>query len=375
MKIVFAMWGTLRTGGTNAIFHVASRLSQLGHDVRIVSLGARDHMWFSFESEKVEFYYPEEQLLSHMPIKFRNRQLGMIEGIDHVLRKFYISVDRVKILAQTLSHYASDADVVIATMFETAFSVNRMETGKYKKFYYIQHFETVSFNDAYNQQRVRETYFLPFKWIVSSTWANSRLMELTGKAGEVVVPGVDSSIYYPRNVQKDEKHKVIVSLGKSAEVKGVKYLFEALSILSKRIPNIKLILYGVEPDLKRLSPVDTDYVVSPSNEKLAELYSSANVVVTPSLYESSPSPPIEAMACGAPVVTTRYGTEDYCFDGENSLVVLPEDSDAMAKAISKILEDESLANKLRKNGLIKSRELSWDYTASNFEKILKENIL
>ena len=75
------------------------------------------------------------------------------------------------------------------------------------------------------------------------------------------------------------------------------------------------------------------------------------------------------------MVTTRYGTEDYCFDGENSLVVLPEASDAMAKARSKILEDESLANKLRKNGLIKSRELSWDYTASNFERILKENVL
>ena len=375
MKIVFAMGGTSRTGGTNAIFNVASGLSQFGHEVKIISLGARDHTWFSFEGRDVEFHYPEEQLLSHSSIKFRNRRFGMIEGVDHVLRKFGFSVDRVRILARTLSRYANNADAVIATYFETAFSVNRMETGKYKKFYYIQHFESVFFNDSYNQQRVCETYFLPFKWIVSSTWANSKLVELTGKAGEVVVPGVDSSIYYPRNVQKDEKHKVIVSLGKSAEIKGVKYLFEALSILSKRIPNIKLILYGVEPDLKRLSPVDTDYVVSPSNEKLAELYSSANVVVTPSLYESSPSPPIEAMACGAPVVTTRYGTEDYCFDGENSLVVLPEDSDAMAKAISKILEDETLANKLRENGLIKSRELSWDYTASNFERILKENVL
>ena len=375
MKIIFAMWGTLRTGGTNAIFNVASELSRFGHEVKIISLGARDHMWFSFEPGSVEFLYPEEQLLSHSPIKFRNRSLGMIEGIDHILRKFDISIDRIKILARTLSHYAKDADAVIATMFETAFSVNRMETGKYEKFYYIQHFESVSFNDSYNQKRVHETYFFPFKWIVNSTWANSKLMELTGKSGNIVVPGIDSSIYYPRNVQKDTNHKVIVSLGKSMEIKGVKYLFQALSKLSKRIPNIKLVLYGVEPDLKKLSPIDTDYVISPSNEKLAELYSSADVVVTPSLYESSPSPPIEAMACGAPVVTTRYGTEDYCYDGENSLVVPPEDSNALAEAISRILEDESLAKRLRENGIIKSGELSYHSTASNFERVLREKLL
>ena len=203
MKIVFAMWGTARTGGTNAIFNVASRLSQFGHEVKIISLGTRDHTWFSFEGRDVEFHYPEEQLFSHSPIKFRNRRFGMIEGIDHALRKFGFTVDRVKILARTLSRYANDADAVIATFFETAFSVNRMETGKYKKFYYIQHFESVFFNDSYNQQRVRETYFLPFKWIVNSSWANSKLMELNGKTGDIVVPGVDSSIYYPRNVQKD----------------------------------------------------------------------------------------------------------------------------------------------------------------------------
>lgn len=374
MKITFALWGTMRTGGSNAIFNVASRLSKFGHEIKVVSLGARDHNWFKFEPNAVQFYYPEEELVSHIPLKFKKRRLGTIEVTDFALRKFNVFIDRNKILTQALDKYAMDADMIIATMFETAFSVNRMTDGKYRKFYYIQHFESVSFKDTYNQKRVHETYFLPFNWIVSSSWANSKLFELNGKSGDVVVPGIDSSIYYPRNVQRDDKHRVIVSLGKSMEIKGLKYLFEALSTLSRRISNIKLVLYGAEPNLKKFSPVNTDYIIAPSNDQLAELYSSADVVVTPSLYESSPSPPIEAMACGAPVVTTRYGTEDYCYDGENSLVVMPEDSNALAEAIYRILEDESLAKKLRVNGMIKSRELSWDSTASNFERILKENI-
>lgn len=81
------------------------------------------------------------------------------------------------------------------------------------------------------------------------------------------------------------------------------------------------------------------------------------------------------MACGAPVITTRYGTEDYCYDGENSLVVAPGDSEALAEAIPRILEDEFLAKRLKENGLKKVRELSWDSTVSNFERILREEIL
>ena len=375
MKIAFAMWGTVRTGGTNAIFNVADRLAKLGHEVKIISLGAKNHTWFKFDRD-IQFYYPEEKLRSHISIKFRNRRLGTIEIFDWVLRKIKLNLffDRYKILSNALNEYAGDVDAVIATYFETAFSVNRMDSGKCKKFYYIQHFESVFFNDTYNKKRVHETYFLPFKWMISSSWANSRLIELTGKPGNVVVPGIDTSVYYPRRIDKDKNHKIIVSLGKSMSIKGLKYLFEALNKLSRQMPNIKLILYGVEPNLKKISPVTTEYIISPSNDRLAELYSMADVVVTPSLYESSPSPPIEAMACGAPLVTTIFGTEDYCFDGENSLVVPSEDPDALADAILRILSDSSLANKLRENGLRKSKELSWDNTAQNFEKVLRETV-
>ena len=375
MKIAFAMWSTARTGGTNSIFNVADRLAKLGHEVRIISLGAKNHTWFKFKRD-IHFYYPEEKLLSHLWIKFRNRRLGTIELLDWVLRKIHINlfIDRCKILSEALNEYARDADAVIATYFETAFSVNRMNSEKCKKFYYIQHIESFFFNDVYNKKRVHETYFLPFKWMISSSWANSKLVELTGKIGNIVIPGIDTSVYYPRHIDKNKNYKIIVSLGKSMNIKGLKFLFEALNKVSRQISNIKLILYGVEPSLRMISPVTTEYIISPTNDRLAELYSIADVMVTPSLYESSPSPPIEAMACGAPVVTTKFGTEDYCFDGENSLVVPPEDADALAEAILRVLSDSNLASKLRENGLRKSKELSWDSTAQNFEKVLLKTI-
>lgn len=374
MKIAFALWGTLRTGGTSAIFNIADRLAKFGHEVIIISLGARNHTWYKFDNN-IQFYYPEENKVLNLWAMYKKRRVNAIEVIDYTLRKrnSRINIERYKTLTNALNTYAVNYDAVIATMFETAFSVSRMNAGRHNNFYFIQHFESVSFNDIYSQKRVHETYFFPFSWIVNSTWANMKLLELTGKTGKVVTPGIDTLVYYPRQVYKDKTNKVIVSLGKSMDIKGLKYLFDALVKISKKISNIKLILYGVEPTLKRVSPVPTEYIVSPSDDQLAELYSVADVVVTPSLYESSPLPPLEAMACGSPVVTTRFGTEDYCFDGENSLVVPPQDPDALAHAIIRILSDSSLANKLSENGLISSKLHSWDNTAQNFEKLLKEN--
>lgn len=369
MKIVFAMLGTVRTGGTNAVFNIADCLALSGHEVVLVSLGAKEADWFKFKSN-LNVVYVEGKYLRDLRVQ--KKRHSVLEILNYALRHRYFSFDRSKILASALDRYCKDADVVVATAFETALSVYRTSFTTPKKFYFIQHFESVFFEDQYDKRRVHETYFLPFNWIVNSSWAKSKLTELTGKTGNIVVPGIDHEAYFHKHVTKDEDNKVIVALGKSAKVKGLKYLFEALTLLSSKIRNIKLVLYGVEPDLKSKSPVQTDYILSPSNEELANIYSSADVVVTPSLYESSPSPPIEAMACGVPVVTTRFGTEDYCFDHENCLVVEPEDSLGLSEAIYNILTDNELAKELVVSGLATVKEMTWVNTAHNFEQFLKE---
>jgi glycosyltransferase involved in cell wall biosynthesis len=120
------------------------------------------------------------------------------------------------------------------------------------------------------------------------------------------------------------------------------------------------------------SPIPTEYVVNPPDDKLAELYSMADVAVTASLYESSPLPPLEAMVCGTPVVTTRYGTEDYCLNEVNSLVVMPEDSKGLAEAILRVLTNENLSQRIRRNGLKTAKEHAWDKTATRVEELFKE---
>lgn len=369
MRITFVMWETNRSGGTNAIFHVGDRLAKMGHRVTFVSAGPVEHQWFKFTSN-VDFLYPETKVFP--AFEFGKKKVLLSEIITHLFRRFGkgLNLSRHSILTSAIP---SDSDCIIATFFETAFSVQMSDFPDSKKFYYIQHYEPVFFDEQTSKQRVKQTYYFPFKWVVSSTWANKMLMDNVGRSGNVVIPGIDISTFNVDGHKNASDKFKIIALGKSARVKGIKYLFEGLSIAKGRIPNLQLILYGTEPELRTQSPVDTVYVERPSNEELAKLYSLADVMVTSSLYESSPSPPLEAMACGTPVITTRFGTEDYCYNNENSLVIPPENANALSDAIIRLHDDPSLREKLRGNGFKTVSSMTWDRTAEAFNRVILGN--
>ncbi len=368
MNICFVMWGTDRTGGNNAIFHVADRLALNGNKVTVVSAGLPNHGWFSFQST-VGFIYPEERLPK---IRWKGKIIPILQLLQGFLARFIPSAEITKHKLLTVN-IPDDSDVVIATYYETAFAVQAYPSPSAMKYYYIQHYEPVFFQDSIQKERVKQTYYFPFKWIVSSSWANNQLSENIGKKGLVAIPGSDLKTYYPRSKKSGSALRKIVSLGKSLPIKGLKYLMEAVEMVQKEIPTVQLVLYGNEPSIKDSSSLPVEYMVKPSDEELATIYSNADVVVTPSLFESSPSPPIEAMACGAPLVTTRYGTEDYCFDNLNCLVVPPADSKALADAIIRLLSDSELCLRLTEQALNTVKNLTWDNTAKQFQNAICGN--
>ncbi len=373
LNICFVLWSTDLTGGVRVLLTVASGLARKGHKVTVVALGG-DHSWFS--NHGIEFRYVEFpnrvrpwMKLLYLLFKLKNPKIRYeyLMILDRISRRTGIEFDFIKPLANTIP----ECDISIATYCLTAFAVHR--SGRGVPVYYMQHYETLFFEDPYMKRMVDETYTLPLHRIANSTWLKNLLKEKFGvDSYGPVVPGVDTRVFYPRKVRKPENTKIIMALGKSIKWKGLWDLFEALRIVKKEVGNVKLLLYGNEPYLCQYSPVECEYEFKPSDDRLAELYSMADVVVMPSWYESSPLPPLEAMACGAPLVTTRYGTEDYCINEYNSLVVEPRNPKEMAKAIIRLLKDESLAEYLRRNGLKTARERTWDKTIETVERILME---
>jgi glycosyltransferase involved in cell wall biosynthesis len=99
-----------------------------------------------------------------------------------------------------------------------------------------------------------------------------------------------------------------------------------------------------------------------SEEDLSALYSSCRVFIYPSLYEGFGLPPLEAMACGAPVITSRIPSITEVV-GRAAHLIEPTDREALARGIIKLLEDEHARDHLGRAGRERAAEFTWEKTA------------
>lgn len=106
-------------------------------------------------------------------------------------------------------------------------------------------------------------------------------------------------------------------------------------------------------------------------EELVALYNRARILVLPSLYEGFGLPPLEAMACGTPVIVSDRGSLPEVV-GEAGLLVDPENPEAIAAAIGKLWDSEELRSGFRKRGLARAREFPWERTAAETLKVYRE---
>ena len=106
-------------------------------------------------------------------------------------------------------------------------------------------------------------------------------------------------------------------------------------------------------------------------EDCPALYSAAKLFVYPSLYEGFGLPPLEAMACGTPVICSNTSSLPEVV-GEAAITVDPTDVGALANAMKRLLESDDLQNELRRKGLLRAKRFSWrktaEYTLAAFEE-------
>jgi glycosyltransferase involved in cell wall biosynthesis len=99
-----------------------------------------------------------------------------------------------------------------------------------------------------------------------------------------------------------------------------------------------------------------------SDEELVELYRGAACLLFPSLWEGYGLPPLEAMAAGCPVIATDRPTVPEVV-GDAGLLVDPTDVDALAEALRSVVGDERRREEMRRSGLARAAELTWERTA------------
>jgi glycosyltransferase involved in cell wall biosynthesis len=163
-------------------------------------------------------------------------------------------------------------------------------------------------------------------------------------------------------------HRFVLYVGNIKPHKNLIRLIEAFDELRKGDEELKLLIIGDEisklPALRRAVHKhklhkNVRFLGYLPDDTLAILYRLASVFVFPSLYEGFGLPPLEAMACGAPVVTSNVSSLPEVA-GDAAVLVDPYDVGSIVDGIQRVLSDPVLAAALRVKGAARAREFSWD---------------
>jgi len=173
----------------------------------------------------------------------------------------------------------------------------------------------------------------------------------------------------------------ILSVGQTRPQKNWWNLIRAFRILRDRMGKCSLALVSSDDrNLKSIKALITELKFEPTEvkilgyqtqEQLVSLYKSVDVFVFPSLYEGFGLPPLEAMACGVPVVASNRGALPEVL-GDAALYINPEDVEDIAKGMQKVLEDAALRNTLIQRGYEQVKKYSWERAARQVLGIYNE---
>ena len=202
-----------------------------------------------------------------------------------------------------------------------------------------------------------------------TTWAKVNQEKIVNVGNGVGLP------FTPAGRKHDPGYPYLLYVGSRKPNKNLPRLLKAYSMSGVR-KDIRLVLSG-HPDHQMSGEIerldlngDVVFANSSANEDLSDVYRGAVAFVFPSLYEGFGLPPLEAMACGVPVLTSNVCSMPEVV-ADAGLLVDPHDVEAIADGIRRLVQDLTLRDELREKGLLRARLFSWDKTASRTWQVLQ----
>lgn len=206
---------------------------------------------------------------------------------------------------------------------------------------------------------------------------------------EIIPPAVDHNLYYQnRNksilkkygIKEDEK--VILYVGAEEPRKNIQVLISSFNKLKSKIPQIKLLKVGTpnylrvrEKLLKQIESLnlqkDVIFAGYVPESELAKIYNAVDLFVFPSLYEGFGIPPLEAMACGTPVITSNSSSLPEVV-GDAAIIIDPYDANKFAEEMYEVLTEDGLREEMIRKGLDRSKMFSWEKAARKTREIYEQ---
>ncbi len=180
--------------------------------------------------------------------------------------------------------------------------------------------------------------------------------------------GISNDRFYPIEKQTASDRFTIVYSGGLGKRKRLDLLLEALKIVQEKYPEVALKVAGSSPEntgypqlVEALKIKNVSFTGFVPDDQMNEFYNSGNLMVYTSSYEGFGMAPLEGMACGLPVISTKGGALEEVSGG--GAVMVDDDKEAIADKIITLIEADQQRNELTNRGMEWVKQYTWARTA------------
>jgi glycosyltransferase involved in cell wall biosynthesis len=340
-------------GGAIPPYELANAMRRLGHSVHLMHVGMNDQIrslddlpWISFE-DGIEHSFPGAQRTPAGNLPSAPRKITMTTGENRLAE---------------LANFLPAADFIAA--FDDQIPLHHGLPFVFVQGYrpYAPALDDLTFRSACPKVCVS-------RWLVD--------------VGRQKGVRSEELIHVPNGLKHETYHLVSPIETRAALIstayhdhpqKGPAESLAILDEVKRRIPEVEAIVFSQIPPRHETASWTTVLTNPPQELIVNQIYNRTRVFVCASRYEGFGFPSVEAMACGAALVTTANGgSADYAIDGETALVCQPGDVAGLADSVERLLRDDELRIRLARQGMeYVCEHFDWDASAEKLETFLSE---
>lgn len=352
MRITFVLPFAELSGGHRVVASYASGLMRLGHSVTIISQPPPSiTLRKVFRSLRKHQQFPSRPVVAPFIEAFGNNHIiaakcGVVTDSD-----------------------VPDADVVVATWWETAEWVAALSLSKGRKVYLLQGYEMFPYLPL---DRVARTYTYDFLKIAVSEYVKCQISKNHGISGIHVIHNAVDSKHFDAPRRPRNARFTVGFMYQIHPVKNVQLALDVVKELQLTGDNLRFISFGaIEPNRDFPLPKYVNYHINPKQIDIPAIYSSCDAWLFTSHSEGFGLPILEAMACRTPVIATKAGAAlEIIQNSQNGFI---SDSDKYSflhriQTMRNMSEAEWVT--LSTNAHTKARSWTWDDAVKRFEALV-----
>lgn len=320
MRVTFVLPYAGMAGGIRVLAIYADRLRRRGHEVTVVSSPrARQSFLTKLKSLVRSKRWPKDP--EPEPSYF-----------DEIVVPFRVLESPRPVVDDDVP----DADVVLATFWMTGPWVMALSPSKGAKAILLQGYET---SPGREKPEINAVWKLPLRKIVISKWLMKLARDRFDDSNVHLVPNSVDTEHFHAPVRGKQLTPTVGMLYATDDFKGVDVSVAALERVRKQVGDLSVLAFGAVPVSAEMPlPEWVEFHYRPSQDEIRRLYSKCDVWLCGSRQEGFHLPPLEAMACRCPVVSTCVGGPlDTIEEGVNGFLLPVEDSAGLARQVVRVL--------------------------------------